>query len=45
MFGDGFLHVLKIDAEALAFDDEFLELLFEEIGWKSDLNTAIHPGL
>jgi hypothetical protein len=32
VFGDGFLHVLKIDAEALAFDDEFLELLFEEIG-------------
>jgi len=29
---DGFLHVLKIDAEALALDDEFLELLFEEIG-------------
>lgn len=31
MFSDGFQHVLKIDAEALAFDDEFLELLFEEI--------------
>ncbi len=31
MFCDGFLHVLKIDAEALAFHDEFLELLFEEI--------------
>ena len=32
VFGDGFLHVLKADAEALAFDDEFLELPFEEIG-------------
>ena len=31
MFCDGFLHVLKIDAEALAFDDKFLELLFEKI--------------
>jgi hypothetical protein len=31
VFCDGFLHVLKIDAEALAFHDEFLELLFEEI--------------
>src|SRR6266436_7431467 len=31
VFCDGFLHVLKIDTEALAFDDEFLELLFEEI--------------
>ena len=31
MLGDSFLHVLKINAEALAFDDEFLELLFEEI--------------
>jgi hypothetical protein len=31
VLGDGFLHVLKIDAEALAFDNEFLELLFEEI--------------
>ena len=31
MFCDGFLHILKIDAEALAFDDEFLELLFKEI--------------
>ena len=31
MFGDGFLHVLKIDAEAFTFDDQFLELLFEEI--------------
>jgi len=31
VLGDGFLHVLKIDAEALAFDDKFLELLFEKI--------------
>jgi hypothetical protein len=31
VFCDAFLHVLKIDAEALAFHDEFLELLFEEI--------------
>jgi hypothetical protein len=31
VFGDGFLHVLKIDAEALALHDEFLELLFEEV--------------
>jgi len=31
VFCDGFLHVLKIDAEALAFHDEFLELLSEEI--------------
>jgi len=31
VFCDGFLHVLKIDAEALAFDDKFLELLFEKI--------------
>ena len=32
MFGDGFLHPRKIDAEALALDDKFLELLFEKIG-------------
>jgi len=32
VLGDGFLHVLKIDAEALAFDNKFLELLFEKIG-------------
>jgi len=32
VFGDGFLHVLKTDAEALALDDKFLELLFEKIG-------------
>jgi hypothetical protein len=31
VFCDGFLHVLKIDAEALALHDEFLELLFEEV--------------
>ena len=33
MFCDGVLHILKIDAEALAFDDEFLELLPEKIGF------------
>jgi len=31
VFCDGFLHVLKIDAEALAFHHEFFELLSEEI--------------
>jgi hypothetical protein len=30
MVCDGFLHLLKIDAEPFAFDNEFLELLFKE---------------
>lgn len=33
MFGDGVLHILKIDTEALGFDDELLELVLEEIGF------------
>jgi hypothetical protein len=32
MFGDGFLHLMEINAEALALDDELLELAFKEIG-------------
>jgi hypothetical protein len=33
VLGDSFLHVRKIDTEALGFDDEFLDLLAEEIGF------------